>query len=112
MHSLARCVHLGVIKPLNPALCLMGDHIVCCRLVFKNGIKSFCSPGFDLYAPTSTKLHSSPQATHTHVFLFLLIFHHAVKWDYTTVDLNLSHLLQRTLLKALPWFLLRDGAAA
>ena len=28
-------------------------------------------------------------------FLFVFIFHHAVRWDYTAVDLNLSHLFQR-----------------
>lgn len=102
------CVDMGVIKLLKPALCLMGDCIVCCRLGFK-GIKTLLLTWISSIRPS--QYHTSTQrpsgCTHTHAFLFS--FHHAVKWDYTTVDPNLSHLFQKTPLKALPWVPLRDG---
>lgn len=69
------CVDMGVIKLLKPALCLMGDCIVCCRSGFK-GIKTLLLTWISSIRPS--QYHTSTQrpsgCTHTHAFLFFLFF--------------------------------------
>lgn len=69
------CVDMGVIKLLKPALCLMGDCIVCCRSGFK-GIKTLLLTWISSIRPS--QYHTSTQrpsgCTHTHAFLVFFYF--------------------------------------